>query len=75
VSACTPEALRIRLGEIAADPAWSTLLRLYARYASRGDAARRGFAVTPADLSDEAIRAALEELYAVRRAAAFGGVS
>jgi hypothetical protein len=55
VTAYTPEQLSGRLREIEADAAWSGPLRTFARYAARSDAAERGFAITPADLSDQAV--------------------
>jgi len=69
----TAEELRTRLLEIAADSSWAGWQRIYAKYAAREDGARLGFPLTPADLSDDAVRAALEDLHVQRRAEAFAG--
>lgn len=65
MSAYTPVELQARLSQVADDPAWSGPLRVFARNASCNSP---GFAVEPADLSDEALRTALVEAVVDRKA-------
>jgi hypothetical protein len=57
--AYTEQALRDRLLEIADNPAFDGIVQHLALFALMADAVEEGFAITPPDLSDDAIRDAL----------------
>jgi hypothetical protein len=59
MTAYTSAELNTRLSEIADDPAWSGAFRAMAKEATAARADELGFTITPADLSDQAIHAAL----------------
>lgn len=63
----TPEQLRNRLLEIWDDHSWPGVYRSAAKTATYPDATDLGFAITPPDLSDDAIRAALYDSILKRR--------